>query len=133
MTDLSKIKEYLDKAKVFYFTTVDGDKPKCRPFGASLLDGDKLFFGTGTFKDCYRQIEANPNIEIAAMGEGGWLRLYGKAKITDDAAINQKFMDSVPGVKKIYEENGWKMGVFQLTEATAEFRDLFSVKEKIEF
>lgn len=67
------------------------------------------------------------------MGAGGWLRLYGKAKITDDATINQKFIDSIPAVKKMYEENGWKMGVFQLTEATAEFRDIMSVKEKIEF
>ena len=31
MADLSKIKEYLDNAKVFYLTTVDGDKPKRRP------------------------------------------------------------------------------------------------------
>ena len=133
MDDLTRIKDYLDKAKVVYFTTVDGDKPKCRPFGASLLEDGKLYFGTGTFKECYRQIEANPNVEIAAVGEGGWLRLYGKAKITDDAAINKKFMDSIPFVKKMYEENGWKMGVFQLTEATAEFRDLMTVKEKIEF
>ena len=42
-------------------------------------------------------------------------------------------LNSMPPVKKAYEENGWKMGMFYLENAVAEFRDLFSVKEKIEF
>ena len=133
MTDVEKVKDYLDKAKVFYLTTVDGDKPKCRPFGFSMIEGGKLFFGTGTFKDCYKQIERNPNIEISAMGAGGWLRLYGKAKIVDDEALSQKALDALPAVKKLYEANGWKMGMFCLEDATAEFRDMTSIKEKIEF
>ena len=30
MTNTEKVFEYLDKAKVFYVSTVDGDKPKTR-------------------------------------------------------------------------------------------------------
>ena len=133
MTDLEKVKDYLDKARVFYFTTVDGDRPKCRPFGFSMLDGGRLYFGTGTFKDCYKQLEANPNVEICAMGEEGFLRYYGKAKIVDDEALSRKALESMPPVKAAYEKNGWKMGMFYLEDATAEFRDMFSVKEKLQF
>ena len=30
MTNVEKVSEYLDKAKVFYFLTTDGDQPKGR-------------------------------------------------------------------------------------------------------
>lgn len=133
MTDLERVKDYLDKAKVFYLTTVDGDKPKCRPFGFSMIEGGKLYFGTGTFKDCYKQLEANPNVEICAMGADGFLRYYGRAKLLDDAALSQKALDAMPAVRQAYEKNGWKMGLFYLENAVAEFRDMFSAKEKIHF
>ena len=133
MTDLERVKNYLDKAKVFYLTTVDGDKPKCRPFGFSMLEDGKLYFGTGTFKDCYKQIEANPNVEICALVEGGFLRYYGKAKIVDDAALSERALSALPAVKKMYDEHGWKMGVFYLESATAEFRSMMEINEKIEF
>ena len=133
LTGIEKVKDYLDKAKVYYFTTIDGDKPKCRPFGFSMIEDGKLYFGTGTFKECYKQLKANPNVEICATGAGGFLRYYGKAVLVNDAALAQKALDAMPPVKKIYEENGWTMGMFYLENAVAEFRDLFSVKEKIEF
>lgn len=131
MTGVEKVKEYLDGAKIFYFTTVDGDKPKCRPFGFSMIDDGKLYFGTGTFKDCFKQLEANPNVEICAMGNGGFLRYYGKAKIVEDEALSQKALDAMPQVKKMYEQNGWKMGMFYLEDATAEFRGMMGIKESV--
>ena len=66
MSDIEKIDELLTKAEVFYLSTVDGDKPKVRPLGFHLLDDGKIYFGVGTFKDVYKQMEANPNVEIAA-------------------------------------------------------------------
>ena len=98
-----------------------------------MIEDGKLYFGTGTFKDCYKQLKTNPNVEVCAMGAGGFLRYYGKAVLVDDAALAQEALDSIPPVKKAYEENGWTMSMFYLENATAEFRDLFSVKEKIEF
>ncbi len=133
MSDLEKVKDFLDKAKVYYFTTVDGDKPKCRPFGFSMIEDGKLYFGTGTFKECYKQILKNPNVEICAMGEGGFLRYYGKAKIVDDKTLSQKALDSMPPIKKTYQEHGWKMGMFYLENATAEFRNMFGIDEKLSF
>ena len=48
MSNAAKVNEFLDKAKVFYFLTTDGDQPKGRPFSFHMLDGDKLYFGCGT-------------------------------------------------------------------------------------
>ena len=32
MTNIEKVNSFLEEAKVFYFLTTDGDKPKGRPF-----------------------------------------------------------------------------------------------------
>lgn len=53
MTNVEKVNQFLDEAKTFYFLTTDGDKPKGRPFGFHLLDGGKLYFGCGTFKNVF--------------------------------------------------------------------------------
>ena len=37
MENVEKVIEFLDKAKVFYFLTTDGDQPKGRPFGFKIL------------------------------------------------------------------------------------------------
>jgi hypothetical protein len=60
MTNTEKVWDYLDKAQIFYVTTVDGDQPKCRPFSFKMMANGKIYFGVGTFKDCYRQLENNP-------------------------------------------------------------------------
>lgn len=133
MADIKTVYDYLQKAKVFYLTTVDGDKPKCRPFGFCMLEGGRLYFGTGTFKDCYKQLAANPHVEICATGEGGFLRYYGKAQLVDDAALSGRALDSMPPVKKAYEEHGWQMGMFYLKDATAEFRGMFGINEQVSF
>ena len=60
MSNAQKVNEFLDKAKVFYFLTTDGNQPKGRPFGFHLLDGEKLYFGCGTFKNVFKQLTVNP-------------------------------------------------------------------------
>lgn len=74
MSNAAKVSNFLDKAKVFYFLTTEGDQPKGRPFSFHLLSDDKLYFGCGTFKDVYKQLEQNPKIEILAMADGEFLR-----------------------------------------------------------
>jgi hypothetical protein len=54
---------------MFYFATVDGNKPKCRPLGFQILHEDKIYFGVGDFKEVYKQIKANPNGLYTDKGE----------------------------------------------------------------
>ena len=56
MTNIEKVNQFLDEAKIFYFLTTDGDKPKGRPFGFHMLDDGKLYFGCGTFKNVFSQL-----------------------------------------------------------------------------
>ena len=133
MSNIEKIDEILTKAKVFYLATVDGDKPKVRPLGFHLLFEDKIYFGVGTFKEVYKQLEANPSVEIAAWDEEHFLRYYGTADLTKNDAVVEKAFELMPELAEIYKSNGWEMGVFFLNDATAEIRNMFAIEESYEF
>ena len=121
MSNIEKVDKILTKAEVFYLSTVDGDKPKVRPLGFHLLDGDKIYFGVGTYKDVYKQMEANSNVEIAAWDGEHFLRYYGVADLSENEEI----------VNKAFER--WEMGIFFLDKATAEIRNMMEVEETYEF
>lgn len=119
---IKRIAEILEKAKVFQFLTVDGNKPKGRPFSFFMLHEGKLIFGTGTHKECFRQIQANPNVEILALGGGEFVRYDGEVEYTDDPAVKERAFTEFSYMKNLYNpENGRIIRFFTLKNATAEF------------
>ena len=132
MSNSSKVNEFLDKAKVFYFLTTDGNQPKGRPFGFHLLDGDKLYFGCGTFKNVFKQLTANPHVEILAMNGGEFLRYDGTAKVVKNEALLEKVRAAMPQIMEIYDKNGWEMGLFYLENGHAEIRGMLDLKEEFD-
>ena len=118
---MSKITDFLDKAGVFFLCTTDGDQPKCRPLGAYIGDGDKVVFSVGDFKNVYKQLLANPKVEIVAIRDGGHcLRYTGKAVFETDPKYAEIMLENSPHLKKIYnEETGHKLMAFHLEDATA--------------
>ena len=77
---MSRVHDFLTEAKIFFLATEDGDQPKIRPLGAQFEADGKLLFGVGEFKDVYKQLCANPLVEICACKENGhWLRYTGRA------------------------------------------------------
>ena len=133
MSDIEKVQEILDKAETFYLATVDGDKPKVRPLGGRVYHEDKIYFTIGTFKDVYKQLEANPNTEIAAWDGEHFLRYYGEAVIEKNEEVVEKAFEAMPQIKEFYEANGFEMGVFYLDNATAEIRNMMEIEETYEF
>lgn len=130
---IQKVDEILSKAQVFYLATADGDKPKVRPLGFHLLFENKIYFGVGTFKAVYKQLEENPNVEIAAQDGEHFLRYYGVADLTKNDAVVEKAFELMPEIAEAYKSNGWEIGVFFLNDATAEIRNMFTVEESYEF
>lgn len=134
MTNNVKVIDFLNKANVFYLTTVDGDKPKCRPVSFKMEHDGKIYFGVGTFKEVYKQICDNPNIEICACTGSDFLRFYGRAEFDTNPAVAEMALDKLPMLRKIYnEQTGFKLGMFYLTNATAEFRSMMGIQETIQF
>ena len=73
---IDKVYYYLNDVGTYFLATVDGSKPRVRPFGTILLEDGKLYIQTGTGKDVVKQISENPFAEISACMENGtWIRI----------------------------------------------------------
>ena len=118
---MSKINDFLNEAGVFFLATVDGDKPKLRPLGAHMEMDSKEIFGVGDFKNVYKQMVANPFVEIVACKQDGhWMRYTGKAVFETDPKYAEANLEALPMLKKIYnEETGHNLMMFHLEDATA--------------
>ena len=118
---MSKLNDFLTEAGVFFLATADGDQPKLRPLGAHLEMDGKVIFGVGDFKNVYRQMVANPKVEIAACKpDGHWLRYTGTVVFEDDPKYAEAMLDAMPQLRDIYnEQTGFKMMTFHLEDATA--------------
>ena len=67
---IEKVYHFLNDAQTYYLATVDGTKPRVRPFGTILLQDGKLYIQTGKVKEVSRQISENPFVEICAFMNG---------------------------------------------------------------
>ena len=132
MTNAEKINEFLDNAKTFYFLTTDGDQPKGRPFGFHMLVEDKLYFGCGTFKNVFKQLTANPKVEVLAVNGGEFLRYDGTVKIVKSEELTEKVRAAMPQIMALYDKNGWEMGLFTLEDGHAEIRGILDLKEEFD-
>ncbi len=132
MSNVEKVSKFLDDAKVFYFLTTDEGQPKGRPFGFHMLEGDKLYFGCGTFKNVYKQLEKNPKVEVLATVGGEFMRYDGTVKIVKDDALLGKVRAAMPQIMAMYDKNGWEMGMFYLENGHAEIRGMMDLKEEFD-
>lgn len=114
MSNSEKVHKFLDEAKVFYLSTIDGDRPRCRPLGLHSLRDGKEYFGVGQFKEVYKQLEKNPNCELVALVKGEWIRINGKAVFEKDFVLAEKILEENKHLKEMYEKNGWKLMIFHI-------------------
>lgn len=141
MTDMSKaevlqkVSEFIDEAGVYTMSTVDGDQPKCRPFRAHYLIDGELYFGTGRFKDVFRQMQANPKVEIMAFhpADNHFMRFTGEVAFEPDYALAESILDAAPAIRKVYTMEGdMKLEMFHLVNAVVEFRNMLKCVERHE-
>ena len=118
---MSKISDFLKEAGVFFLATAEGDQPRLRPLGAYLEMDGKVIFGVGNFKNVYKQLCANPKVELVACKQNGhWLRYTGKAVFESDPRYAAAMLEKLPQLKDIYnEKTGHKMMTFHIEDATA--------------
>lgn len=132
MTNAEKVSAFLDKAQVFYFLTTDGDQPKGRPFGFHMMDDGKLYFGCGTFKNVFKQLTANPKVEVLAVDGGHFMRYDGTVKVVKDDALIEKVRKVMPDIMGMYDKNDWEMGMFYLENGHAEIRGMMDLIEEFD-
>jgi len=131
---MKRVYEFLKKCGTYYLATVDGGKPRVRPFGTIDIFEGKLYFQTSKEKNVSKQLHKNPCFEISAV-EGGenWLRL--EAEAVEDGRIEPKkqMLDAYPQLKAMYSAEDANTEVFYLKNATATFYSLTGEPEVVKF
>lgn len=102
---MEEVFELLKKIGTYYLATVDGNKPRVRPFGTVDLYNGKLYIQTGKKKDVSKQIEKNPNVELCAFQDGVWVRVAGKLVNDDSIEAKKHMLDNYPNLRGMYNED----------------------------
>ena len=119
---MNEVLQFLKDNPIFYLATVEGDTPKVRPFGFAMEYEGKLCFCTNNKKDVYRQMKANPKVEISTTSQKGeWLRLKGNAVFITTREAKQAALDAMPSLGKMYSVDDPIFEVFCIEDAEATF------------
>ena len=130
---IEKVYYFLNDAQTYYLATVDGTKPRVRPFGTILLRDGKLYIQTGKVKDVSHQIQENPFVEICAYMNGSWLRIAAELVEDDDHDVKVAMLEKMPTLKGMYSADDDNMQMFWLKDATATFSSFTAEPEVICF
>lgn len=95
---MSKEYEFIKNCECFFVVTMNGEFPACRPFGAIMEVGDKLYISTHDGNEVHKQLRSTGNMQIIAKKEGSraWLRITGIAEECNDISLKQRFMEKCP-------------------------------------
>ncbi len=122
---MNEVVKFLTENPVQYLATVGRDgKAKCRPFMfAGEMDG-KLWFCTNSTKEVYKDMQANPNVEVSVSSPTyAWIRLNGKAVFVNNMAVKEMCIAN-PIVKSQYQTaDNPIFEVFYLADAHAVIAD----------
>ena len=133
MNEINEVYGYL-QGRTFFIATDDGGQPRVRPFGALDLYEGKLYIQTGNVKNVYKQIAANPRVEICAIGENGeWIRITANAVCDNRVEVRQHMLDANPGLKKKYSADDGNCEVLYLANAKATFYSFNSEPRTVTF
>ena len=133
MAGIEKVYQFLDEARTYYLATVEGDQPRCRPFGTALLYDGKLYIQTGKVKAVSKQIAANPKVEICAFNNGKWIRVAGELVNDDSRDVKVAMLEKMPMLKKMYSADDDNTQVLYFKNATATFYSFTEKPEVITF
>lgn len=100
---MNRIVEELKKTGTFFVATEDGDQPRVRPFSSVMEFEGKPYICTNNTKDCYKQMMANPKVEICGMGKDGtWVRVCGTLRRDDRDAARAAMLADPTGPSNLY-------------------------------
>ena len=118
---MKEVYDFLKKCEVFYIATIDGDRPRVRPFGVVNIFEDKLYIQTGKVKAVSKQMQANPHVEICGMADGKWIRLEGEVVRDDRREAKADMLDNNPILKNMYSADDDNTEVLYFKNAVATF------------
>lgn len=128
---MEEIYEFIKACGTYYLATVEADgQPRVRPFGTINIFEGKLYIQTGKKKDCSKQIQANPKVELCCFKGGEWCRLAGELVRDDRVEAKEDMLNKYPNLKAMYSATDDNTEVLYFKNATATISS-FSAAPKI--
>ena len=101
---MEEVQKFLKECGVYYWATIDGDKPRVRPFGTAEIFDNHLYIQTGKEKDVFKQIEKNNRVELCGFKDGRWIRVSGSLVLDDRVEAKKDMLDKNPSLRGMYNE-----------------------------
>ena len=116
---MNEILKFLKDCGTFYLATAEENgQPRVRPFGAVCAFEGKLYLITANTKDVYKQLVANPKVEISGMVGDKWLRLTAELIRDERREAKVAMLEENPSLNGMYSPDDGVMEVFYLQSAT---------------
>ena len=130
---MQTVHDFLKKTGTYYLSTIDGDRPRVRPFGTINLFEGKLYIQTGKKKDVAKQIDANPKVELSAFDGEAWIRVAATLVEDNRAEAQESMLAAYPQLRGMYAVNDGNNVVYYLKDATATFYTFDGEPREVQF
>ena len=108
---LQDVANYLDNIGIQFLATIGLDsKPKVRPMQYMILDDGKLWFCTNSEKDVYKELQANPALELCGCKleeneiQTPWIRFSAEAFFEERQDIRDAIIEKSSIVNALYSK-----------------------------
>ena len=116
---MNKTMDFINGCGIYYIATNEGDQPRVRPFGGLCEFEGKVYFATNNRKEVYKQMLANPKVEICAFKDADWVRLAGEVKLDERREARAAMMEACPSLGNMYNIDDNLMVVFYFVKGIA--------------
>lgn len=131
---MKKASQFLKDCRTFYLATAEGDQARVRPFGAVAEFEDKLYLCTNNTKHVFKQIAANPKVEICGCDAAGrWIRIAAIAVRDERREAKMAMLEQNPGLSRLYSLDDDIFEVVYLKDATATIASFTEAPEVFTF
>jgi pyridoxamine 5'-phosphate oxidase len=105
-----------------HLATADGNQPRVRGMMIYRADEQGILLHTGTPKDLYKQMMANPLVELCFnnLKDNVQVRVSGNAELVEDQKLKEEVVANRPFMKPWIEQHGYKfLALFRIRNAVA--------------
>ena len=115
-----EILDFINRNPVAYMATVDGNRPHVRAMRTYRAGENGIMFNMESPKDVYRELIANPEVELCYYANGIQVRVSGRMEQLTDLALKKEIVEDRPLFLAGLEKYGWDyVGIFILKHGKA--------------
>lgn len=129
-----EIINFINAYPVCYLATVEGDAPHVRVMGLYKADERGILIQLSSVKGMYRELVANPKVELCFNSEGKQVRISGTAEFLEDLPLKEEVVAARPFLKMLVDSHGYDViKVFRVVRPVATVWTMATNLESREF